>query len=38
VDLGLAVGLDDGLVVPVIRSAESLSLRELSQAAAQVAE
>lgn len=38
VDLGLAVGLDDGLVVPVIRSAETLSLRELSQAAAALAE
>lgn len=38
VDLGLAVGLDDGLVVPVIRSAETLSLRELAQTAAALAE
>ncbi|MBN1557711.1 MAG: 2-oxo acid dehydrogenase subunit E2 [Lentisphaerae bacterium] len=33
VDLGLAVGLEDGLVVPVIRSAETLSLGELHEAA-----
>lgn len=38
IDLGLAVGLDDGLVVPVIRSAEALSLRELSKTAAELAE
>jgi pyruvate dehydrogenase E2 component (dihydrolipoamide acetyltransferase) len=37
VDLGLAVGLDDGLVVPVIWSAETLSLRELAQTAAALA-
>jgi len=29
VDLGMAVALDDGLVVPVIRAAEDLSLAEL---------
>ena len=29
VDLGMAVGLDDGLVVPAIRHAEDLSLSEL---------
>jgi pyruvate dehydrogenase E2 component (dihydrolipoamide acetyltransferase) len=29
VDLGMAVGLDDGLVVPAIRNAEDLSLAEL---------
>ena len=33
VDLGVAVSLDDGLVVPVIRSAEDLSLQELHDAA-----
>jgi pyruvate dehydrogenase E2 component (dihydrolipoamide acetyltransferase) len=38
VDLGLAVGLDDGLVVPAIRNAQTLSLRELSRAAAALAE
>jgi len=38
VDLGLAVGLDDGLVVPVIWSAETLSLRELAETAAALAE
>lgn len=34
VHLGLAVGLDDGLVVPPIRNAQELSLAELSAAAA----
>lgn len=29
VDLGMAVGLDDGLVVPVIRNADVLGLREI---------
>lgn len=29
VDLGMAVGLDDGLVVPVIRAAQNLSMKEL---------
>jgi pyruvate dehydrogenase E2 component (dihydrolipoamide acetyltransferase) len=29
VDLGMAVGLDDGLVVPVIRAAQDLSMKEL---------
>jgi pyruvate dehydrogenase E2 component (dihydrolipoamide acetyltransferase) len=34
VHLGLAVALDDGLVVPVIRRAQELSLAELHEAAA----
>lgn len=34
VHLGLAVSLDSGLVVPVIRNAEDLSLRDLHNAAA----
>jgi pyruvate dehydrogenase E2 component (dihydrolipoamide acetyltransferase) len=38
VNLGIAVALDQGLVVPVIRSAEQLSLRELSQIARDLAE
>lgn len=38
VDLGLAVGLDDGLVVPAIRDAGSLSLRELHDVAKDLAE
>jgi pyruvate dehydrogenase E2 component (dihydrolipoamide acetyltransferase) len=29
VDLGMAVGLDEGLVVPVLRDAQNLSLREI---------
>ena len=34
VNLGLAVSLDSGLVVPVVRNADSLTLRELHDAAA----
>ncbi len=37
VQLGMAVGLEDGLVVPVIRNAEELSLKELHAAAADLA-
>ena len=37
VDLGMAVGLDEGLVVPVIRNAEDLTMRELHDAAAELA-
>ena len=33
VDLGMAVGLDDGLVVPVIRQAEDLAMAELNEIA-----
>jgi len=33
VDLGVAVGLEEGLVVPVIRNADSLSLKELHDTA-----
>jgi pyruvate dehydrogenase E2 component (dihydrolipoamide acetyltransferase) len=33
VDLGLAVSLDDGLVVPVIRNAQELDMRELHETA-----
>ncbi|MBA4387985.1 MAG: hypothetical protein C0404_08385 [Verrucomicrobia bacterium] len=33
VDLGMAVGLEEGLVVPVIRSAEDLSMKELHETA-----
>ena len=32
VDLGIAVDTDDGLLVPVVRSAEALGLRELADA------
>lgn len=38
VDLALAVALDDGLVTPVLRGVDRLSLGELSAAAAEVAE
>lgn len=38
VELGLAVGLDDGLVVPVIHDAGSLSLMELHDVAKDLAE
>lgn len=38
VNLGLAVSLEHGLVVPVIRNADDLSLRELHDAAAALAE
>ena len=37
-NLGIAVSLEQGLVVPVIRSAEQLSLRELSQCSRDLAE
>jgi pyruvate dehydrogenase E2 component (dihydrolipoamide acetyltransferase) len=37
VNLGIAVSLEQGLVVPVIRSAEQLSLRELSQRSRELA-
>jgi len=37
VDLGVAVALEEGLVVPVIRNAEDLSLRELHEAARSLA-
>ncbi|OGV63136.1 MAG: hypothetical protein A2283_01640 [Lentisphaerae bacterium RIFOXYA12_FULL_48_11] len=33
VDLGVAVGLEEGLVVPVIKNADSLSLKELHDSA-----
>jgi len=38
VDLGVAVALEEGLVVPVIRSADSLSMPELRDAAKALAE
>ena len=38
VDLGIAVALDDGLVVPVIRQAHTKSVRQLSQEIKQLAE
>ncbi len=38
VNLGLAVSLESGLVVPVIRNADGLSLRELHDAAAALAD
>jgi pyruvate dehydrogenase E2 component (dihydrolipoamide acetyltransferase) len=38
VNLGIAVSIDQGLVVPVIASAERLSLRELSQVSRSLAE
>lgn len=37
VALGMAVGLDDGLVVPVIRSSENLNMRELHESAGALA-
>jgi pyruvate dehydrogenase E2 component (dihydrolipoamide acetyltransferase) len=37
VDLGMAVALDDGLVVPVIKKAESLGMRELHDIAQSLA-
>jgi pyruvate dehydrogenase E2 component (dihydrolipoamide acetyltransferase) len=37
VHVGLAVALDDGLVVPVIRNADGLSVREISREAARLA-
>lgn len=38
VDLGVAVALDDGLVVPVIRSAHAKGVRQISQEIKQLAE
>jgi pyruvate dehydrogenase E2 component (dihydrolipoamide acetyltransferase) len=38
VELGIAVALDDGLVVPVIRQAHTKSVRQLSQEIKQLAE
>jgi pyruvate dehydrogenase E2 component (dihydrolipoamide acetyltransferase) len=38
VNLGIAVSLDDGLVVPVIREAETLPLRELARRFRELAE
>jgi pyruvate dehydrogenase E2 component (dihydrolipoamide acetyltransferase) len=38
VDLGIAVALDDGLVVPVIRGAHAKSVRQISQEIKQLAE
>ena len=38
VDLGIAVALDDGLVVPVIRQAHTKSVRQLSREIKQLAE
>jgi len=38
VDLGMAVALDDGLVVPAIRNAETLSMKELHDTAKALAE
>jgi len=38
VNLGIAVSLDQGLVVPVIRAAEQLSLREIAQRSRELAE
>lgn len=37
VQLGMAVGLEDGLVVPVIRNADELGMRELHDASADLA-
>lgn len=37
VDLGMAVGLEEGLVVPVIRSAEDLTLKELHEVSKELA-
>ncbi len=36
-NIGIAVSTDDGLVVPVIRDADKLSIRELSRAVAEIA-
>lgn len=38
VDLGMAVSVDNGLVVPVIRNADTLSLRELAAQARELAQ
>lgn len=36
VNVGIAVGLDNGLVVPVIRDAETMSLREIGETSAKL--
>ncbi|MEZ4997243.1 MAG: 2-oxo acid dehydrogenase subunit E2 [Bacteroidales bacterium] len=36
-NIGIAVSTEDGLVVPVIRDADKLSIRELSRAVAEIA-
>ena len=38
VNLGMAVALEEGLIVPVIRSADRLSLIQISEAAAELAQ
>jgi len=38
VDIGVAVALDDGLIVPVIRSADTKSLRQIAAESRQLAE
>jgi pyruvate dehydrogenase E2 component (dihydrolipoamide acetyltransferase) len=38
VDVGMAVALDDGLIVPVIRSADTKSLRQIATESRQLAE
>lgn len=38
INLGIAVALDDGLIVPVVRKVDTLSLSELSQAIEDVAQ
>lgn len=38
VDLAVAVAIDDGLITPIIRNAESLSLREVSETMKDLAE
>jgi pyruvate dehydrogenase E2 component (dihydrolipoamide acetyltransferase) len=38
VDLAVAVAIDDGLITPIIRNAESLSLREMSETMKDLAE
>jgi pyruvate dehydrogenase E2 component (dihydrolipoamide acetyltransferase) len=38
INIGLAVALDEGLVVPVIRNADRLSLQELAQQSRELAE
>jgi pyruvate dehydrogenase E2 component (dihydrolipoamide acetyltransferase) len=38
IDIGIAVALDDGLIVPVIRAADRKTLKEVAQEAADLAE
>ncbi len=38
INLGMAVALDEGLIVPVIRDAQEMTLRKLNEAAAKLAE